>query len=277
MKIIHEKIQQKSGRNSLIDIRFLDDKKIKPIIIFCHGFKGFKNWGHFDLIANAFANVGFVFAKFNFSMNGTTEEHPTDFADLDAFGNNNFETELNDLGNVIDFIEQNAEQYSGNATQIYLIGHSRGGGIAILKTYEDKRIKRLVTFASIKDVNDFFLNQNLDKWKNDGVIYSMNSRTQQNMPLYYQIYENYNANKNRLDIPKAAANITIPWLITHGTKDTSVSISCAEKLHQQNKKSELFVIENADHTFGGKHPFTENELPIHTKYLVKKCVDFFRK
>lgn len=43
MKLVHEKIQQKSGRNSLIDIQFLEDGKIKPIIIFCHGFKGFKN------------------------------------------------------------------------------------------------------------------------------------------------------------------------------------------------------------------------------------------
>ena len=106
MKLVHEKIQQKSGRNSLIDIQFLEDRKIKPIIIFCHGFKGFKNWGHFDLITDAFAHTDFVFVKFNFSMNGTTEEQPTDFADLEAFGNNNFETELNELGNIIDHVEK---------------------------------------------------------------------------------------------------------------------------------------------------------------------------
>ena len=110
MKLINEKIQQKNGKFSLIDIRFEDNGNTKPIIIFCHGFKGFKNWGHFDLIADAFSNAGFVFAKFNFSMNGTTEENPIDFADLDAFGNNNFETELDDLENVIDFMEINSEK-----------------------------------------------------------------------------------------------------------------------------------------------------------------------
>lgn len=275
MKIINETIQQQNGRNSLTDIRFTDDKKLKPIVIFCHGFKGFKNWGLFDLIADAFANAGFVFVKFNFSKNGTTEENPIDFADLEAFGNNNFETELNDLGNVIDFIEQHADQYSGNATEMYLIGHSRGGGIAILKTAEDKRIKKLATWASVKDVADFFINQNIDKWKSDGFIYTLNGRTQQNMPLNFQIYENYVANKSRLDISKAAANIDVPWLIAHGTNDTSVPVEFAEILHQQNKKSELFLIENADHTFGGKHPFPEKELPAHTQLLVEKCIAFF--
>ncbi|MFN8281647.1 MAG: prolyl oligopeptidase family serine peptidase [Chitinophagales bacterium] len=157
------------------------------------------------------------------------------------------------------------------------MGHSRGGGVAILKTFEDKRIKKLITFASVKDVADFFINQNLEKWKNDGLIYTLNGRTQQSMPLYYQVYENYVANKNRLDIPKAAANINVPWLITHGTNDESVPVSFAEILHQQNKNSELFLIENADHTFGGKHPFEANELPVHTKILIEKSIEFFRK
>lgn len=57
------------------------------------------------------------------------------------YGNNNFSIELDDLGLVIDYIESAAGQYEGNKNEIYLIGHSRGGGIAILKTYEDSRIK----------------------------------------------------------------------------------------------------------------------------------------
>lgn len=275
LKRIDEKIVQKNGKVSLIDIRFQIDKIQQPIIIFCHGFKGFKDWGHFNLIADAFTNAGFVFIKFNFSMNGTTEEHSTAFADLDAFGNNNFETELNELGTIVDFVELNADKFNGNKNELYLIGHSRGGGIAILKTSEDKRIKKLATWASVKDVADFFINQDIDKWKNDGLIYTLNARTQQKMPLFYQIYENYIANKTRLDILNAAENITVPWLIAHGTNDEAVPVNFAEQLHQQNKKSELFLIENANHTFDGKHPFTEKELPIHTQLLFKKCVDFF--
>ncbi|WP_435524823.1 hypothetical protein [Chryseobacterium indoltheticum] len=36
--------------------------------------------------------------KFNFSHNGTTVEDPENFADLEAFGNNNYSKELSDLG-----------------------------------------------------------------------------------------------------------------------------------------------------------------------------------
>lgn len=259
-----------------IDICLEQTGKIKPIVIFCHGFKGFKNWGHFDLIAEAFAKQDFVFVKFNFSCNGTTSQQPTDFADLDAFGKNNFSIELDDLGFVIDYIENNVMQYEGNRNEIYLIGHSRGGGVSILKTNEDKRIKKLCTWASVKDAGDFFAGQDLEKWKQEGVIYTFNSRTQQNMPLYFQIYENYIAHKQRLNIPKAAANINVPWLITHGTNDTSVPFSCAEQLHKWNTNSELFTIENADHTFGGKHPWYESELPVDAKIAVEKCIKFFK-
>lgn len=260
-----------------IDIFYNKSGTTKPIIIFCHGFKGFKNWGHFDLITEEFATQDFVFVKFNFSCNGTTLQHPLDFADLDAFGNNNFSIELDDLGLVIDFIETNAKEYEGNNQEIYLIGHSRGGGTVILKTYEDTRIKKLATWASVKDANDFFSSQDLEKWKQENVIYTFNSRTQQNIPLYFQIYENYAENKERLDIPKASANIDIPWLIVHASGDTSVPLFCAEQLHESNKKSELCIIENADHTFGGKHPWAENTLPDDSKILVEKTIEFFRK
>ena len=259
-----------------IDVFFNKTEHLKPIVIFCHGFKGFKNWGHFDLIAESFADQGFVFAKFNFSYNGTTIKQPTDFADLEAFGNNNFSIELNDLRLVIDFIEKNAEQYAGNKAAIYLVGHSRGGGIAILKAYEDKRIKKLATWASVKDLNDFFASQDIEQWKKDAVIYTRNSRTQQNMPLYFQIYEDYLANKERLDIPHIANKIEIPWLIVHGTNDTSVPFAAAEKLHQLNTKSDFLTIQNGDHTFGGKHPWNENELPVDANMVIEKTIEFFK-
>ena len=258
----------------LIDISWKDSEQNKPIIIFCHGFKGFKNWGHFDKIATTFAQQNFVFVKFNFSFNGTTKNNPNDFADLDAFGKNNFTTELNDLELVIDYVVENASLYNGNKNEIYLIGHSRGGGISILKTKENKHIKKLVTWASIKDVADFIDHQNIESWKKEGVVYTFNSRTQQNMPLYYQLYEDFIDNQERLTIKEAVINSTIPHLIIHGDNDTSVPVEAAIYLHQLNTKNEIFIIENADHTFGGKHPFTEDELPMATQLLIDKTITF---
>jgi pimeloyl-ACP methyl ester carboxylesterase len=267
-------INGSKGKPISIDISYSESSIQKPVIIFCHGFKGFKDWGHFNQIAEEFMKHDVVFVKFNFSYNGTTIEQPTDFADLEAFGENNFSIELDDLGLVIDYVASIAADYGGNKNELYLIGHSRGGGMAIIKTFEDKRIKKLCTWASVKDAADFFDNQDIEKWKKDGAIYTYNSRTLQNMPLNYQLYENYIANKTRLDIPKAAANIDVPWLIIHGTNDTSVPSSFGEQIHQWNTNSELFLIENADHTFGGKHPWNEDSLPNASTILIQKTISF---
>jgi len=267
-------INGSKGKPISIDISYSESSIQKPMILFCHGFKGFKDWGHFNQIAEEFMKHDVVFVKFNFSYNGTTIEQPTDFADLEAFGENNFSIELDDLGLVIDYVASIAADYGGNKNELYLIGHSRGGGMAIIKTFEDKRIKKLCTWASVKDAADFFDNQDIEKWKKDGAIYTYNSRTLQNMPLNYQLYENYIANKTRLDIPKAAANIDVPWLIIHGTNDTSVPSSFGEQIHQWNTNSELFLIENADHTFGGKHPWNEDSLPNASTILIQKTISF---
>ena len=69
-----------------------------------------------------------MFVKFNFSHNGTTLENPSDFKDLESFGNNNFSKELYDLDKVISWICSKFK-----CPEITLLGHSRGGGISMLK------------------------------------------------------------------------------------------------------------------------------------------------
>jgi dienelactone hydrolase len=257
------------------DIFYTPGQTQQPVVVFCHGFKGFKDWGHFDLIGEAFAQQGFVFIKFNFSHNGTTPDHPSEFADLQSFGANNYSTELDDLGLVIDYAEQHAAEYGGDARKIYLIGHSRGGGISILKTKEDPRIKKLVTWASIKDFQDFFKAMDLEHWKEEGTTYTFNARTQQQMPLGYQLYEDYLQHHERLDIPQAAAAIAVPWLIVHGEKDGAVPVSAAKQLHAWNHNSQLLLIAEGDHTFGGKHPWTSKELPEAATVVVAETLHFF--
>ena len=49
-----------------LDIFFENDKAQKPVVIYVHGFNGFKDCGNFDLIAAKFAAAGYVLVKFNF-------------------------------------------------------------------------------------------------------------------------------------------------------------------------------------------------------------------
>lgn len=69
----------------LASVSYKSILNLKPVIIFSHGFKGFKDWGHFPIVAQWFAEKGLAFVRFNFSHNGTTPEQPCDFANLDNF------------------------------------------------------------------------------------------------------------------------------------------------------------------------------------------------
>ena len=92
-------------REILFDVSYNESFEYELVpVIFMHGFKGYKDWGAFNLVAKEFAKKGFLFIKFNFSFNGTTVEKPCDFSDLEAFGNNNFTRELTDLDRVLDYL-----------------------------------------------------------------------------------------------------------------------------------------------------------------------------
>ena len=94
------------GGEILLDISYQDLKSgTQPLAIFVHGFKGFKDWGAFNAVSQQMAARGLAWCKFNFSRNGTTPDKPTEFADPEAFGNNNYGIELTEIGLVLDWVE----------------------------------------------------------------------------------------------------------------------------------------------------------------------------
>lgn len=275
-KLINHKISGSNDKPILLDAYFVANGVKKPVVIFSHGFKGFKDWGHFNYMSELFANAGFVFIKFNFSHNGTTIENPLEFGDLEAFGNNNYLKELNDLESVIDWLYTHNELSNEmDVESISLIGHSRGGGISILKAAEDHRVKKLVTWASVSDIVNRNKQSTITKWKEDGVVYAMNGRTKQNMPLYYQFYQCIQDNKERLTISNAVKKLTKPFLIIHGTNDEAVAFSDAEELLRNAKNASLLKIENGNHTFGISHPFN-GTLSNDAIEVIEKTISFLK-
>ena len=278
MVITHNLIISGSQNKSIsIDFSYKSSLLKKPLIIFIHGFKGFKDWGHFNAVASYFAERDFVFAKFNFSHNGTTLKRPLDFDDLEAFGNNNYIFELNDLDTVLNALLIDKQLNNEIDTeQVYLIGHSRGGAIGIIKTSEDSRIKKLSTWAAVADIVNRNSSKTIETWKQIGVVHTYNGRTKQQMPLNVQFYETIIANKERLDVAKAANKLKVPFLIIHGTNDEAVPLKDAYLLNEANELSTLFIIEEANHTFGAKHPWEELILPEDAKLVIDRTIQFFR-
>ena len=270
-------IKGKHQKPILIDVFYLDNASRKPIVVFCHGYKGFKDWGAWNIMAERFAKAGFCFIKFNFSHNGGTIEQPIDFPDLEAFGNNNYSIELDDLDCVLNWIYVSLDlKTKVNFNDITLIGHSRGGGIATIKSEEDTRIKKLITLAGVSDFKVRFNEGSTEfmDWKEKGIKYVLNGRTHQQMPHYFQFYEDFIDNEKRLTIQRAASNLKIPHLIIHGNNDTSVSVEEAKALHEWNPKSKLAIIENANHVFEISHPWEKDNLPLEFEEAILKMIDF---
>jgi len=262
------------------DAFYNETGKPKPLVIFCHGYKGFKDWGSWNLVAETFKNEHFFFVKFNFSHNGGTVENPIDFPDLNAFAENNYTKELNDLDDFLNYLLSEENQFHNdiNKNNITLIGHSRGGGITTIEAAEVSRITTLITWASVCDFGSRAATTgNLKQWKKDGVKYVLNGRTKQQMPHNFQFYEDFKANKTRLNIELATKKIKTPHLIIHGDSDTSISINEAKTLHSWNTNSVLFPIENTNHVFDSKHPWQGNKLPEKLKLVVEKSIDFIKK
>ncbi|WP_428328377.1 alpha/beta hydrolase family protein [Mucilaginibacter sp.] len=263
------------GRGMLMDITYKTSNKNAPLVIFAHGFKGFKDWGTHNLVARYFAEHGFRYLKFNFSHNGTTADNPSDLTNMIAFADNTFSIELEDLKAVIDF----ACGGSGiaAASHVYLIGHSMGGGISIIKTAEDERIKKLVSMASISGFRNLWPKEMEEQWRLTGVTYMANKRTGQQMPLKVGLLNDLDKNPARLDILGHAAQIKQPWLIVHGDADTSVPLAHAEELKAVQPAAEYLVIKDADHVFNASHPFVGDLLPDALLEFCNHAISFFNK
>ena len=258
---------------------YTDSKPGKhPVIIYAHGFNGFKDWGNFELIAEQFTNAGFAVISFNFSHNGTSINDPMEFTGLEAFGRNNYSIELFDLKAVCDWVCNSSNPFHPllNTNEIYLVGHSMGGGISILFSAEDPRIRKLVTWAAISECKTPWTNwttAQIEQWKSSGVAYYINSRTGQQLPMYYQLYEDYQLNKKRLNIENAIKKITVPVMLIHGSLDTSVPLEKAHDLKNWQPAATLFTLET-DHVFGRKHPWAGEELPNAMQQVINETIRF---
>lgn len=264
------------GRLSSFDLHCaVSDVETGKLAVFAHGYKGFKDWGCWNLVARAFAASGIDFLKFNFSHNGGTVDNPIDFPDLEAFAKNTYSKEVSDLVSVLDVVSEGLD-VGGNRRswkQVLLIGHSRGGGIAALVASRDPRVSGLATWASVADFGERF-SFDLDAWRQKGVVTVLNGRTGQEMPHYFSYYEDYQAHIDELHILNAASRVHLPALVVHGEEDEAVAIDNAMRLYRALPQSTLLRIPGAGHTFGASHPWSDTALPPPLQQVVEETVSF---
>ena len=262
-----------NNRKSLYDCEIPQDPV--AVIVFVHGYKGFKDWGAWNLVQKFFVSKSVGFLKFNFSHNGGTVENPIDFDDLDAFGLNRYSYELKDLRVMIDEAYRLIHQELELDIPIYLVGHSRGGGVSILEGGRNAKVAKVVSWAGISDIGVRFemTQDELLEWERSGVRTVHNGRTNQEMPHYYSFYEDYVEHKDVLNIETSCQNLKKPFLQIHGDMDLSVSVSEGLAVSSWTN-TELKVVKGAEHTFGSAHPWGTEVLPEELSEVVQATLDF---
>jgi dipeptidyl aminopeptidase/acylaminoacyl peptidase len=239
----------------LVDVRAGGRGSARPAVLVVHGFKGFKDWGMFPPLAERLAQAGFSVVSPNLSGSGVDDAG--EFSWPERFGHNTFSAELADVGVVLDALTAGALGVSP-PTQIGLVGHSRGGGVSVLEAARDARIRALVTWAAISTVERWPDESERARWRAAGKLEVLNARTGQVLPLYTDTLDDVERHATgALDIPGAATRVTVPWLIIHGSDDTSVPIAEGERLAgaAQAGTSRFLRVEGGGHTFGAAHPW----------------------
>jgi dienelactone hydrolase len=191
----------------------------------------------------------------SFNLSGSGVDATGEFTKPELFGHNTFSAELADVTTVLDALEA-GELNVVRPSSIGLLGHSRGGGVALLVAAGQERIQALVTWASISSVHRW-PDSAIATWRASGRNDVVNARTGQRLPLYTDVLDDIEQHAAALDIGAAASRLTIPWLIVHGALDEAVSVEEAEQLAAAARpaSSRLERIEGAGHTFGAKHPW----------------------
>lgn len=269
-----------NNRPMATDIFFVESDAKMPLVLYLHGFNGFKDWGNFDALADEWARAGFMLVKFNFSHNGCTMEHPDELEDFEAFGHNNYSIECYDTQRQLDFIFSSDFPLKENVNldRVFLLGHSRGGGIALIQA-RDERVFGVITWAAVAALKTPWANYSVEKmqtWKNEGVVFHRNQRTGKDYPLYYQLYLDFCQNEQILDIESNLKVLNKPLLICHGLQDTAVPIEQARRIHQWALNSTYFEVDS-DHVFGRKHPATIDPLPLPMQVVLERSISFSKE
>ena len=239
------------------DVIRADEALGAPVVVGLHGFKGFKDWGFWPEIGRRFAAAGLTLVTFNMSGSGV-EDDGDRFTDLDGFAGNTISRELDDVGRILEAVTTREIPLGGSdVRRIGLLGHSRGGGVALLRAARDPRVGSVVTWNAVARFCRWD-DETVARWREEGFLSIPNSRTGQILRLGREFLADLDAHGDALVPAVAARRLEAPLLVIHGTRDETIPVEDAEQIVRAAGPgvAQSALIPGGTHTFGAVHPFT---------------------
>lgn len=256
-----------------VDVRTAGGGSDRPAILCLHGFKGFKDWGFWPPFAERAAHAGFSVVTFNASGSGVDAAGEPTLPG--RFARNTYSSELADAATVLAAVRSGVLGLA-SVGRVGVVGHSRGGGMAVLLAERDPDVAALVTWAAIAEVDRWSAPEKA-AWRASGSIPIENARTGQVIQLETDLLDDLERHALELDIEAAASRLDIPWLIVHGVDDDAVNVEAARQLCAAADRDDVEVdlLEGTGHTFGSAHPW--QGATSETGQLFSRTIEFFSR
>jgi pimeloyl-ACP methyl ester carboxylesterase len=225
----------------------------RPVIVICPGFLAYRRWGFFPWVSDRLASAGYHVVTISFSHSGT-DDGTGMITRPDEFASDTVSAEISDLERVIRWTGSSAFPFPA-APPRGLLGHSRGGSVCLLSAATFPEVASIVTWSAPSRL-DRYTDRRKDDWKKTGYLEFTDSRSPVPLRLDYSYYADIEMNRDRFDLPGAAARIGIPHLLVHGERDAAVSISEAKAFFERPGRGRrvLETVRGCGHTFGVSHP-----------------------
>lgn len=255
----------------------------KGMLLICHGFKGFKDYGFLPFLARCAARRGLIAHRFNFSHSGMTEKLEV-FERPDLFEQDTFSKQVFDLHSVARAAA--AGRLPGgelNRLPSIWFGHSRGGIDVLLgaswlgdPSPSDLPPPVGLILAAAPHKAIWLEEESLRVLRRRGYVKSPSSRTGQMLRIGRQWLEEIEARPEDFDPLVAIARVRSPVLLVHGDTDGTVPLDSAHAYAAvAGDRAHLRIIVGGTHTFNGPHPLPpEDRLAPQTREAVEACCDF---
>lgn len=269
---IEGSIEIQPYRKIRYDVRYINSIKDKTLLVFIHGFRGFRNWGFIPYFCEKFAEAGYITLNMDLSYNGIVD-WKIPIYDNDLFSRQTVSSMVEDIEILHDRVLSNQiipKEANFNG-KIILSGHSLGAALALVMN-DLQNVSKSILIAPIAKF-DRNTQRQKDSWLKKGEIEIKIAKTGQKLTLLPEYFLDKDINFPGDYIISKAKQSTIRTIVLHGSEDMTVKTNEGKAIANANpEKIVYYEIPNTGHTFGSRHPYRSTNDSI--ELLIDKSLEF---